>query len=564
MPEESAGPAAVPGFRYDVAIVGSHLATGLLGAVLARHGIRVLLLDAPGDRTEPSGDSTVPYTTAVVQLLAERFNLPEVGAFAHFTDLPVEVRRASGTKASLAFLHHRPGRKHVPEHTVQFHVPGEHNEWHLYRPAVDEHARQVAAGRGVATVAARTPVAAATVTADGVELTLADGSRYDADLLVDAGGIDSPALAGVGVPAVGDGLQLRSRLLTAQFRRVGRFEDGVRLSDYKGATPFSAGTVHHVFDGGWIQVTEFGNHPESDNRVAGVAVGLDADRYGALPADPEAAFRALVAKFPSVAEQFRDAVAVTPWTEGRPWQRRRPVTSGPRWIALERSASRTDDFLSRDVTMSVELVHALGAALLRVLHEGAEPGAELAGVAAFQDRLIDFNDRMLAAARTAGQDFLLFNAYTRVWLLWQILAHLSLKRATADAQGGASWRPVEHFDAPIWFDTPAGLTDLLDWFFDQFAQVRTGTLAPKTAARRIFKRLRKEKFVQTLYRFADPDSRYYHFTMPRRLLMLAWVKTIAPDDFKRLLSRENVTGKRAEPAPVPRPGESVPVSGRVG
>src|SRR5215211_3914601 len=123
----ASGHVADPDITYDVAILGNHLASGLLAAILARHGVRVVLMGAPADQVEPSGDSTVPYTTAVFQLLAERFEVPEIAAFAHFVDLPERVRRSSGIKKSLAFLHHTPGRGHEPRHTVQFHVPGEHN-----------------------------------------------------------------------------------------------------------------------------------------------------------------------------------------------------------------------------------------------------------------------------------------------------------------------------------------------------------------------------------------------------------------------------------------------------
>jgi tetracycline 7-halogenase / FADH2 O2-dependent halogenase len=81
--------------------------------------------------------------------------------------------------------------------------------------------------------------------------------------------------------------------------------------------------------------------------------------------------------------------------------------------------------------------------------------------------------------------------------------------------------------------------------------VRAGVLKEETAAKAIFARLRRERFVPPLYRFGHPPSRFYHFTMPRRLLMLAWVKTVAPEDFKRLLTRDNVTGRRAERTPAP-------------
>ncbi|HET8660527.1 MAG TPA: hypothetical protein VFM55_16180 [Micromonosporaceae bacterium] len=543
----ASGHVADPDTTYDVAILGNHLASGLLAAILARHGVRVVLMGAPADQVEPSGDSTVPYTTAVFQLLAERFEVPEIAAFAHFVDLPERVRRSSGIKKSLAFLHHTSGRKHDPRHTVQFHVPGEHNEWHLYRPIVDDHARAVAVGHGAHTVS--DPVASVRLGDDSVVVTDAGGRSFVARYVVDACGMDSPLLGSLGVVEPTSPLILRSRMLTTHMRGVKRFEDVVRLGDYRRATAFSKGTVHHLFDGGWIQVVDFGNHDGSTNQVCAVTVGLDPDRFPDLPAEPEAAFRALVARFPSIATQFAGASSCRPWVTGDPWQRTTKVTYGARWFAMERSACRTDEFLSRDVTVAAEVVHALAAALLRIVRQGGSAEPELARVAAFQGRLIDFNDRMLAAARTAASDFRLWNAYSRVWLLWQILAHLSLKRASADAVAAGSWQPVERFDHALWFETPAGVRGLLDWFFDQFEQVRSGTLAPAAAAAAIFKALRRARFVPPLYKFGDPGARYYHFTMPRRLLMLAWVMTVAPSDFKRLLSRENVTGRRQEPTP---------------
>jgi len=48
-------PARTQATDYDVAILGSHFAPAILAAILARQGARVLLADAEGDRTEPSG-----------------------------------------------------------------------------------------------------------------------------------------------------------------------------------------------------------------------------------------------------------------------------------------------------------------------------------------------------------------------------------------------------------------------------------------------------------------------------------------------------------------------------
>lgn len=532
---------------YDVAILGAHFAPATLAAILARNGLRVLLLDMPDDSTEPAGEATVPYTSEVFALIAERFDLPEIAAFAHFPDLPREIREQSGTKKSLSFLYHQPGARHEPVKTVQFNVPGEHNELHIYRPAANAYMREVAVGYGARMPEGDAVVHSATTTADHAVVTLADGRKFRAGYLVDAAGPNSPALAGLGVTVRTDALRLRSRVLTTRMAGVRPFENCVRLADYHTATPMSDGTTHHLFDGGWIQLVDFGNHAESTNKLCGVTLAVDPDRFKDLPEDPESAFRELVGRYPSIARQFEGATTADSWQTGEPWQRTASVTHGPRWFAMERSAARTEELLSRDVTMGLEVLHALAAGLLKVLRNNAPAEAEFARIARFQGALVDFNDQLLAGVRTASRDFQLWNAFSRAWLLYQILGDLSLKRARMDAAAEGQWDPVEMFEGGgLWFRTPAGLAELLTDVFAELERVRTGSIDARSAARKIF-RIMGRKFVPPLYRFADPEARYYHFTLGRRLLMLGWVKTVAPRDFRRLLTRDNVTGRRLPP-----------------
>jgi FADH2 O2-dependent halogenase len=207
-------------------------------------------------------------------------------------------------------------------------------------------------------------------------------------------------------------------------------------------------------------------------------------------------------------------------------------------------------FLSRDVTMAGELVHALAPVLVRAVRTDDYGTAPFERVAAFQAELGAFNDRLLAGARTACADFRLVNAYARVWLLWQILADLSLKRARLDcaADAGESadptgdWSAVERFEwGGIWFRVPRGLREVLDQTFALLEDVRAGVRTPADAADRIFAELRRSEAVPPLYAFGDPDARVYRFTMAKRLQMLWWTKTSAPADFRRLLTRDYVT-----------------------
>lgn len=530
---------------YDVAVMGSHLAANLMAAILAKHGGRVVLVDTAGDQARPVGETTVPYTSEVFSLLAQRFSMPEIATFAHFTELPENVRRASGIKKNLGFLYHEEGRELDPRKVVQFNVPGEHTEWHLYRPAVDEYARQIAVTCGVRTDAGRSVVSEVRMSDAGGTLTLANGRQLVARYVVDASGPNSALHAAVGATSGPGRAPLRFRLLSACFSGLPAFED-VPVHRYRGATPWSHGTFHHVFDGGWIQIVDFGNHDGSTNALCSVTASVCPEKFADLPEDPEEAFRTLIARYPSIARQFATAVTTSPWVNEPIWQWRAAKTVGPRWIAIDRAVSRAEEVLSRDVTMSMEIVHATAAGLLRVLADPASEATEFGRIAHFQECLIDYNNDLQRGLHTASCHFQLVNAYLRVWLLWQILADMSLKRARLDCDGGpgGSWAAVEEFDSWLWFRAPEGLTRGLANLFAELADVRAGRTTATAAARHVFGWLQRERFIPPLYSFGDPTARIYRFTLWRRVLMLLWVKTLAPADFRRLLTRDNITGRR--------------------
>ncbi|MFC4891413.1 FAD-dependent oxidoreductase [Streptomyces beijiangensis] len=498
---------ADPEEKYDVAIVGAHLASNLLAAVLARQGQRVLLVDSEADAGQPAGETTVPYTAEVFFTLARRFDIPEIAALGLTCDLPDRVRRSGGIKRSLSFLYHRPGKAQDPRQTVQFNVPGEHSEWHMYRPDVEQYVHEVARKYGTHVVRHRRKLLDVAPTGDGVSVTVDDGTTYRARYLVDSVGLDSPILARLGGPDPVARTRTRSRVLTTHLTGVQQFEDHVPLTNYPRASPWSAGTISHLFAGGWIQVAHFDNHPEAGTARCSVTASVDPDLFGDLPKDPEAAFRALIERFPDLRPTFESAVAVQPWVSDDLWQRTVTDTVGSRHFLFERSASRNDLFLSRDVTMAAELVYALAPVLMEAARTDDWSPRKFAPVAAFQDRLIEFNDALIAAAQVATRDFQLWNAFSRVWLLWSMLAALSLKSTRNQSLRSGDWTPTERLDqGAFWFKLPTGLPELLDHVCSLTEDVRAGKLSSGQAAGRIFRALEEAPFVPPLYGFADPPT----------------------------------------------------------
>ena len=66
------------------------------------------------------------------------------------------------------------------------------------------------------------------------------------------------------------------------------------------------GTLHHIFDGGWIWIIPFNNHKTSKNRLTSVGLQLDIDKYPNTTLSPEDEFRKIIGNFPSIKKQLEN------------------------------------------------------------------------------------------------------------------------------------------------------------------------------------------------------------------------------------------------------------------
>ncbi|WP_051370758.1 NAD(P)/FAD-dependent oxidoreductase [Streptomyces sp. 142MFCol3.1] len=540
-PAPRPGPARTGGrTRHTVAVLGAHLGGGMLAAILARSGIDVVLVDSPHDATTPAGETTVPYTAEVFELLARRYGVPELSALGHFGQLPAEVRRTSGVKSSIGFVYARPGAPVRPHQVVQFNVPSEHGESHLYRPDVEAWVHRLAAGHGAKVPQGRPVFTEVRGEAGDFTIELADGSEVGAAFVVDMSGPDAPMLRRLGPDPALRPLRHSSRVLTAHLRGVRPLER--RVDPGEGGTPWTGGTTQVVFPGGWIQLVPFGDDRTGETALTSVAVSLDAKLWPQRSASAEEDFQQLIRQFPDLQWQFAQATAVRPWTGSEPWQYGANTAAGDGFVVLDRSAVRCDFTLSRDVTLTAELVHEAAAHLIAAADSGDWSVERFRPLESFQAALIEHGDRLLRTALTATTDFRLWNAFCRVWLLHSMFAALSLKRARNDALAAPGradrWRELERYrGAGLWFPVYPGFVALFDDMDRLARQVADNRLAPGAAAERIFGQLRRASFVPPLFAFGDPTDRYYNFTPLKRVKVLLWAKRRAPHMVQRVLTR---------------------------
>lgn len=179
--------------QYDVAILGSGMAGGMLGAVLARNGVKVLLLDAGTHPRFAVGESTIPYTSGMTRLIADRYNVPELKAMSSFKGVQEHVSRNCGRKQNFGFVYHEAGLPQDPEQINQLVVPALlRTETHLFRQDVDAYLFQVAVKHG-AHPRLNTRIAEIDIDPDsGAVLRTERGEEFRASYVVDGSGFRSP------------------------------------------------------------------------------------------------------------------------------------------------------------------------------------------------------------------------------------------------------------------------------------------------------------------------------------------------------------------------------------
>ena len=416
--------------QCDVAIIGSGIAGASLASILARHGHRVVVFEAGSHPRFAIGESMILETSEVMRTLAELYSVPELAYFSSENYIGL-IGTSHGVKRHFSYLHHKEGEAHDYKRTLQAVIPKKPHghELHLYRQDVDAFLANTAVSYG-ATVLQNTPVTQIDVDEDGV--TIAAGTlRTRARYVVDAAGFRSPLAGKFGLRDFD--LQTHSRALFTHMIDL-RGVQGVTQKDY--ALPFSLseGTLHHVFEGGWLWVIPFNNHARSTNPLASVGLMLD-PRVHPQRDDLGAAeeFYAFLEKFPSIAKQFEGAKAVRPWTRTGRIQYSSSRVVGDRWALLGHAAGFIDPLYSKGLYTSLTGVSVLADLLLKAKETGDYSREAFMSLETKTLAFIRANDTLVANSYKSFSHYRLWQAYSVLWLLGAYTELVKLMSARAGA-----------------------------------------------------------------------------------------------------------------------------------
>lgn len=421
----------------DVLILGSGFSGSLLGAILARQGMRVVLLDRSRHPRFAIGESSTPVADMLLERMAHRWQLPEIAPLARWGTWQARYPEIGcGLKRGFSYFRHEPGHDFhdTPDHAASLLVAASASDaeadTHWLRSDVDAFLHARALDRGVVGREACT-VTDIERAASGWHVrwqTESGGHEsVQADRVVDATGGGGLLGQALGRRRLDEVLETRCGAIFSHFTGVAGWDAlqrGVGNDTTSDPFPSDDAAQHHLLAGAWVWMLRF----TADRCSVGIVVpGLTA---GAA-ADPEGTWRSRLAAAPSVARLLADARALRPLASTGRMARLWDTASGPGWAMLPTTAGFVDPLHSTGIAHALHGVMRLADLLLAERHDDA---AWLAYGRAVVDE-VRWIDRLVATAYAALDDFPLFTLACHLFFIATIASERRIA-AGSDGPGG--------------------------------------------------------------------------------------------------------------------------------
>lgn len=520
---------------YDVIIVGSGLAGTMTASCLAANKAKVLVLDADTHPRFAIGESTIPATSMMMRLVSERYGVPEIKYLATFEAVHSKITTTCGVKRNFGFLYHRPNQPQDPRETHMFPIPKiTHTENHFFRQDTDAFMLQVAAKYG-ADVRQQQRVADVDIDEDGVTVTLTNNEKVRGKFILDASGYRSVLAQKYSLREEPTRFRHQSRSIFTHMVGVRPYDEIAPKSVYHHPSPWHEGTLHHMFNGGWMWVIPFDNHLRATNPLCSIGLQMDPRIHPVPDCSPEEEFRRFVGQHPGMAPQFENAVAVRDWVRTGRLQYSSRQTVGYRWCLTSHAAGFLDPLFSRGLSNTMETMNALVHRLLSAIEDNDFSLERFQYMQEFEQGLLDFNDDLCANAYISFRNFRLWDAWFRIWSLGQIIGTFEVNRAYARYLDTHDVKHLDPLERPWWrgrvipVDSPyREVMELLRDVNLTCQAVDRGEIDADDAATDILKRLQSNKSVPPAFGLSDPDNQWTDATLPGIVGTLRWAKKSAP------------------------------------
>ncbi|MCP6760347.1 MAG: tryptophan 7-halogenase [Fischerella sp. CENA71] len=533
---------------YDVAILGTGIGGTMLGAILARNGLRVVMIDGGSHPKFAIGESTVPDTSIKMKLIARRFSVPEIGYLSNFYTLRDNISTGSGVKRGFSFLYHRENREQQPQESNQLPTltapfgP----DCHWLRHETDAYMFATAVKYG-AVAYQNTRISEISFDEQGVYLQSNKGQKFFSRYLVDGSGFNSPLSKQMGLRESEPRYKTNTRSLFTHMVNVKPYDEVASAkTTYGFPYPFSQTTLHHFFEGGWFWIIPFNNHPNSTNPLCSVGLTLDRNIYPKTDISPEEEFNKFIQRFPSIAQQFQDAKAVREWISSDRLQYSSKQIVGDRWSLLPSAAGFIDPLFSGGLSLTCAAITKLSDYLLKACVDNNFSRQRFVHYEKLVEDALTHHDRLISSGYSCfTKGFELWNAWFRVWSLGNILAGQGQIRLYCKYLETQDPAYLAEADLPPYNGALASSLQeykaLFDSAISEVEAMQEERQSSEETANRIFKLFENIDIAPAYLKLSSPSSRCpITFTVPSALRLQFWFRSLGQQKLHQYYSDFNL------------------------
>jgi len=525
---------------YDVLILGTGIGGTVLGTILARHGVRVVMVEQGTHPRFAIGESTIPETSLMMRLMSKRYDVPELHHLSSFPEVRAHVSNACGVKRNFSFCWQPRGAELDAQQINQIltWAPPFGPDIHYFRQDVDAHMLNAAVRYG-ARCYQQTRVTDVDISDQGVVARTEKGLTFKARFAIDAGGIQSPLGQKFGLREKNPQMQTRSRGLYTHMVNVEAFDNVAPRGYERGLrSPISQGTLHHIFEKAWMWVIPFNNHVTATNPVVSVGLCLNTDRHPGTGMLPEEEFFSFIKHYPTVARQFAKARPVRPWVGADRLQFFSTRMMGKRFFLMPHAACFVDPLFSSGLAITMQCVNNLAHRLITAVKTDDFAEEHFAYAEEWTLRAFRYYDRLVGSAYTAMQSWELWNAWCRIWMMGGLYGVTALTEIlfrfeetkdprVFDLFEGRPYRSVHAYDMEEYYA-------LFNNWAAEIDALSEGRKSQEEVAAALYKLLADCKFVPGPWKLSNPKNRCPgELTFQGAMRMFAWGKMAAPESIKR-------------------------------
>ncbi|HEY3570550.1 MAG TPA: FAD-dependent oxidoreductase [Thermoanaerobaculia bacterium] len=419
----------------NIAIVGSGFAGSILARILQSQGHRVLLLDRQRHPRFALGESSTPLAAICLERLAARYGLDDLhdlAAWGRWKERLPHLRR--GLKRGFTFYGHTPGRPYANGSANERRLlvaasPTDASaDTHWLREDVDHHLALQAAAVGVE-VLEEVDLNGVEARPGGWRLSGAHQGRpvhFETDLLIDASGPGGFLARHLPIERVET--ELRTTLVFGHFEGMAGFAQvAVGAALPAGPYPDEQAAVHYILEEGWMYVLPFDHGTVS----AGFVIANDRAREELSSLSPDQAWERLLARYPTLRDQFAPARPARPIGKIPRLQHRLAQASGDGWALLPHAYCFLSPLFSTGIAWSLLAIERL-ALLLERGPEGLDRYGDLLS------READHIQKLVAGAYNTMRDFDRFAAASLYYFAAASFAEAS-QRLLPGPEDGWAW-----------------------------------------------------------------------------------------------------------------------------